>query len=196
MILTSCGKAGDCGWPAPSDKVNLLQTSPRSWAFRNHRASPNSPLSFLSQAPYVKVYLLDNGVCVAKKKTKVARKTLEPLYQQLLSFEESPQGKVLQVFAELFIPHLRKRFHGVRPCRQPPYLPRPFLVLTAERLGKLQSRGPCCKAVDTVVSFKVKYRLANPVPCDKSPWTTYGLHTSYSFPDTPLDSSSERQRSQ
>ncbi|XP_017171892.1 regulating synaptic membrane exocytosis protein 2 isoform X35 [Mus musculus] len=48
-------------------------------------------------APYVKVYLLDNGVCIAKKKTKVARKTLEPLYQQLLSFEESPQGRVLQI---------------------------------------------------------------------------------------------------
>ncbi|XP_075681958.1 regulating synaptic membrane exocytosis protein 2 isoform X4 [Rhinoderma darwinii] len=48
-------------------------------------------------APYVKVYLLENGVCTAKKKTKVARKTLEPLYQQLLSFEESPQGKVLQI---------------------------------------------------------------------------------------------------
>ncbi|XP_074981097.1 regulating synaptic membrane exocytosis protein 2 isoform X19 [Caretta caretta] len=48
-------------------------------------------------APYVKVYLLENGACIAKKKTKVARKTLEPLYQQLLSFEESPQGKVLQI---------------------------------------------------------------------------------------------------
>ncbi|XP_063780355.1 regulating synaptic membrane exocytosis protein 2 isoform X35 [Pseudophryne corroboree] len=48
-------------------------------------------------APYVKVYLLENGVCIAKKKTKVARKTLEPLYQQLLSFEESPTGKVLQI---------------------------------------------------------------------------------------------------
>ncbi|XP_040288489.1 regulating synaptic membrane exocytosis protein 2 isoform X5 [Bufo bufo] len=48
-------------------------------------------------APYVKVYLLENGVCIAKKKTKVARKTLEPLYQQLLSFEDSPQGKVLQI---------------------------------------------------------------------------------------------------
>uniref|UniRef100_A0A8D1VEC7 Regulating synaptic membrane exocytosis 2 n=1 Tax=Sus scrofa TaxID=9823 RepID=A0A8D1VEC7_PIG len=65
-------------------------------------------------APYVKVYLLDNGVCIAKKKTKVARKTLEPLYQQLLSFEESPQGKVLQVFTELYISYLRKYFHGVR----------------------------------------------------------------------------------
>lgn len=48
-------------------------------------------------APYVKVYLLENGACIAKKKTKVARKTLDPLYQQQLSFEENPGGKVLQV---------------------------------------------------------------------------------------------------
>ncbi|XP_056617318.1 regulating synaptic membrane exocytosis protein 1 isoform X10 [Triplophysa dalaica] len=48
-------------------------------------------------APYVKVYLLENGVCKAKKKTKIARKTLDPLYQQALLFEESPQGKVLQI---------------------------------------------------------------------------------------------------
>ncbi|KAM9344548.1 regulating synaptic membrane exocytosis protein 1 isoform 3-T3 [Symphorus nematophorus] len=48
-------------------------------------------------APYVKVYLLDSGTCKAKKKTKIARKTLEPLYQQHLLFDESPQGKVLQV---------------------------------------------------------------------------------------------------
>ncbi|XP_052359208.1 regulating synaptic membrane exocytosis protein 1-like isoform X16 [Oncorhynchus keta] len=48
-------------------------------------------------APYVKVYLLNNGAYVAKKKTKIARKTLDPLYQQALQFEESPQGKVLQV---------------------------------------------------------------------------------------------------
>ncbi|XP_062374948.1 regulating synaptic membrane exocytosis protein 2-like isoform X5 [Sardina pilchardus] len=48
-------------------------------------------------APYVKVYLLDNGVCKAKKKTKIARKTLDPLYQEALLFDQSPQGKVLQV---------------------------------------------------------------------------------------------------
>uniref|UniRef100_A0A4W4FV09 Regulating synaptic membrane exocytosis 1 n=1 Tax=Electrophorus electricus TaxID=8005 RepID=A0A4W4FV09_ELEEL len=48
-------------------------------------------------APYVKVYLLHNGAYVAKKKTKIARKTLDPLYQQTLQFEEGPQGKVLQV---------------------------------------------------------------------------------------------------
>ncbi|XP_067304152.1 regulating synaptic membrane exocytosis protein 2 isoform X34 [Pseudorasbora parva] len=48
-------------------------------------------------APYVKVYLLENGACIAKKKTKVARKTLDPLYQQQLSFEEAPGGKVLQI---------------------------------------------------------------------------------------------------
>ncbi|MCI4391769.1 hypothetical protein PGIGA_G00138200 [Pangasianodon gigas] len=48
-------------------------------------------------APYVKVYLLDNGKCINKKKTRLARKTLDPLYQQQLQFEESPEGKVLQI---------------------------------------------------------------------------------------------------
>lgn len=59
-------------------------------------------------APYVKVYLLDNGVCKAKKKTKIARKTLDPLYQQVLLFDESPQGKVLQVsnICKCYIPLL------------------------------------------------------------------------------------------
>ena len=60
--------------------------------------SPDCLLPSLnSAAPYVKVYLLENGACIAKKKTKVARKTLDPLYQQQLPFEESPGGKVLQV---------------------------------------------------------------------------------------------------
>ncbi|KAF6714461.1 Regulating synaptic membrane exocytosis protein 3 [Oryzias melastigma] len=48
-------------------------------------------------ATYVKVYVLENGVCLAKKKTKVVKKTLDPTYQQALLFDESPQGKVLQV---------------------------------------------------------------------------------------------------
>ncbi|XP_036421811.1 regulating synaptic membrane exocytosis protein 2-like isoform X1 [Colossoma macropomum] len=48
-------------------------------------------------APYVKVYLLDNGKCINKKKTRLARKTLDPLYQQQLQFEENPEGKVLQI---------------------------------------------------------------------------------------------------
>ncbi|XDV34458.1 hypothetical protein PO909_004616 [Leuciscus waleckii] len=37
-------------------------------------------------APYVKVYLLDNGKCINKKKTRT----------QQLQFEENPEGKVLQ----------------------------------------------------------------------------------------------------
>lgn len=66
-------------------------------------------------APYVKVYLLDNGACIAKKKTKVARKTLEPLYQQTLAFEESPGGKVLQVqVTECFLTWLA-RFYRYLP---------------------------------------------------------------------------------
>ncbi|KAG7245117.1 hypothetical protein INR49_023683, partial [Caranx melampygus] len=48
-------------------------------------------------ATYVKVYVLENGVCLSKKKTKVVKKTLDPTYQQALLFDESPQGKVLQV---------------------------------------------------------------------------------------------------
>ncbi|RVE66872.1 hypothetical protein OJAV_G00111540 [Oryzias javanicus] len=48
-------------------------------------------------ATYVKVYVLENGACLAKKKTKVVKKTLDPTYQQALLFDESPQGKVLQV---------------------------------------------------------------------------------------------------
>ncbi|XP_009080695.1 PREDICTED: regulating synaptic membrane exocytosis protein 1 isoform X11 [Acanthisitta chloris] len=55
------------------------------------------PGSKSTPAPYVKVYLLENGTCIAKKKTRIARKTLDPLYQQTLVFDESPQGKVLQV---------------------------------------------------------------------------------------------------
>ncbi|XP_075196343.1 regulating synaptic membrane exocytosis protein 1 isoform X15 [Anomaloglossus baeobatrachus] len=55
------------------------------------------PGSKSTPAPYVKVYLLENGACIAKKKTRIARKTLDPLYQQNLVFEESPNGKVLQV---------------------------------------------------------------------------------------------------
>lgn len=60
-------------------------------------------------APYVKVYLLEHGTCKAKKKTKIARKTLEPLYQQHLLFEESPQGKVLQVQTNQHLVHPRSR---------------------------------------------------------------------------------------
>lgn len=78
-------------WPAVTSEVHHIDEV------------PCSPLMAcfirlsLPSAPYVKVYLLNNGAYVAKKKTKIARKTLDPLYQQALLFEESPQGKVLQV---------------------------------------------------------------------------------------------------
>ncbi|XP_078253980.1 regulating synaptic membrane exocytosis protein 2 isoform X14 [Rhinoraja longicauda] len=61
------------------------------------RGLMGKPGSKALPAPYVKVYLLENGICIAKKKTKVARKTLDPLYQQQLPFEDSPQGKVIQI---------------------------------------------------------------------------------------------------
>ncbi|XP_029469460.1 regulating synaptic membrane exocytosis protein 4 isoform X2 [Rhinatrema bivittatum] len=65
-------------------------------------------------AAYIKLYLLENGVCIAKKKTKVARKSLDPLYNQVLVFTESPQGKVLQVMVWGNYGRMeRKHFMGV-----------------------------------------------------------------------------------
>ncbi|XP_015419437.1 PREDICTED: regulating synaptic membrane exocytosis protein 4 [Myotis davidii] len=65
-------------------------------------------------AAYIKAYLLENGVCIAKKKTKVARKSLDPLYNQVLLFPESPQGKVLQVIVWGNYGRMeRKQFMGV-----------------------------------------------------------------------------------
>ena len=51
----------------------------------------------LSTAPYVKVYLMEGKNCIEKQKTTIARRTLDPLYQQQLYFNEPYAGKILQV---------------------------------------------------------------------------------------------------
>lgn len=48
-------------------------------------------------APYIKVYLMDGKNCSEKQKTSIARRTLDPLYQQQLCFLEPYNGKILQV---------------------------------------------------------------------------------------------------
>ena len=48
-------------------------------------------------APYIKAYLLQGKKCIAKKKTKTARKTLDPLYSQHIEFPQNYNGKILQV---------------------------------------------------------------------------------------------------
>lgn len=48
-------------------------------------------------ASYVKLYVVNGKRCVAKAKTTTARKTLDPFYQQSLSFKENCQGCILQV---------------------------------------------------------------------------------------------------
>ena len=53
----------------------------------------------LFAAPWVKVYLVNGKRCMAKAKTAVARRTLDPLYQQQLVFHEKYFGCVLQVKA-------------------------------------------------------------------------------------------------
>ncbi|CRL06042.1 CLUMA_CG019127, isoform B [Clunio marinus] len=55
------------------------------------------PGSKVLPAPYVKVYLVSGKKCIAKAKTTAARKTLDPLYQQMLAFREPFQGCILQV---------------------------------------------------------------------------------------------------
>ncbi|XP_076685266.1 rab3 interacting molecule isoform X5 [Andrena cerasifolii] len=48
-------------------------------------------------ASFVKVYLVSGRKCIAKAKTMAARKTLDPFYQQSLSFRENCRGCILQV---------------------------------------------------------------------------------------------------
>ena len=55
------------------------------------------PGSKVLPAPYVKVYLSSGKKCIAKAKTTIARKTLDPLYQQQLAFREPFAGCILQV---------------------------------------------------------------------------------------------------
>nr|XP_012225588.1 PREDICTED: regulating synaptic membrane exocytosis protein 2 isoform X2 [Linepithema humile] len=48
-------------------------------------------------ASYVKLYLVNGKRCIEKAKTSMARKTLDPFYQQLLVFKENYRGCILQV---------------------------------------------------------------------------------------------------
>lgn len=57
--------------------------------------------SALIPAPYVKLYLVNGKRCIEKAKTMMARKTLDPFYQQLLAFKENCRGCILQVRASL-----------------------------------------------------------------------------------------------
>lgn len=69
----------------------------KSWAESDSVVCKSLFVSAVVSAAYIKVYLLENGICVAKKKTKSVRKSLDPLYNQVLVFSERPQGKVVQV---------------------------------------------------------------------------------------------------
>uniref|UniRef100_A0A1I7XH62 C2 domain-containing protein n=1 Tax=Heterorhabditis bacteriophora TaxID=37862 RepID=A0A1I7XH62_HETBA len=51
----------------------------------------------INPAPYVKVYLMEGKMCVAKAKTNPVRKTTAPLFQQHLIFNDTPKRKMLQI---------------------------------------------------------------------------------------------------
>lgn len=88
--------------PKPGSK-NIPGTNLTCWNYCTfffcYFPEGSSFYSFIYSFPatYVKVYVLENGMCLAKKKTKVVKRNLDPTYQQALLFDESPQGKVLQV---------------------------------------------------------------------------------------------------
>lgn len=53
---------------------------------------------FLFKAAYVKLYLFDGATCIEKQKTAIARRTLDPMYQEVLRFnEQNFYDKLLQI---------------------------------------------------------------------------------------------------
>ncbi|CAI9604643.1 unnamed protein product [Staurois parvus] len=44
-------------------------------------------------APYIKVYLIENGACLSKKKTRTAKKTWDPVYQQFFCLMKDLRGR-------------------------------------------------------------------------------------------------------
>ncbi|XP_071966092.1 regulating synaptic membrane exocytosis protein 2-like isoform X3 [Antedon mediterranea] len=55
------------------------------------------PSAKILPAPWVKLYLMDGNRCIGKRKTKIARRTLNPEYRQSLLFDEDYRGKVLRI---------------------------------------------------------------------------------------------------
>ncbi|VDN37454.1 unnamed protein product, partial [Gongylonema pulchrum] len=82
-------------------------------------AAPFIPaFAVFSQAPYVKVYLLEGKQCVAKAKTHAVRRTTAPLFQQHIVFSESPRKKMLQITVMGDYGRMeRKSFMGIAQIR-------------------------------------------------------------------------------
>lgn len=66
----------------------------------------------LITAPYVKLYLVNGKRCIEKAKTMMARKTLDPFYQQLLAFKENCRGCILQVYYYFLFHNFLVRFYA------------------------------------------------------------------------------------
>ncbi|OTF82353.1 hypothetical protein BLA29_000461 [Euroglyphus maynei] len=65
-------------------------------------------------APFVKVYLFRKGKCISKAKTQMARRTLDPLFQQQLLFTDNYKGCILHVVVNGLYGRMdKKSFMGV-----------------------------------------------------------------------------------
>uniref|UniRef100_A0A183HMZ6 C2 domain-containing protein n=1 Tax=Onchocerca flexuosa TaxID=387005 RepID=A0A183HMZ6_9BILA len=69
-------------------------------------------------APYVKVYLLEGKQCIGKAKTRSARRTNSPIFQQHIVFSETPRKKILQITVMADYGRMeRKAFLGIVQIR-------------------------------------------------------------------------------
>lgn len=89
-------------------------------------------LIILISAPYVKLYLVNGKKCIEKAKTMMARKTLDPFYQQLLAFKENCRGCILQVRFQLFLMFLQ----CVHVCL---IIILSYIVVSGDGVGRLRS---------------------------------------------------------
>jgi regulating synaptic membrane exocytosis protein 2 len=54
-------------------------------------------LILIIKATYVKLYMFSGRTCIEKQRTTLARRTLDPMYQQNLQFVQNYQGNILQM---------------------------------------------------------------------------------------------------
>ncbi|XP_006814376.1 regulating synaptic membrane exocytosis protein 4-like [Saccoglossus kowalevskii] len=50
-----------------------------------------------ARACYLKLYLMDDSKCISKKKTRLSRRSLEPVFQQKFEFKKKFKGRQLEV---------------------------------------------------------------------------------------------------
>uniref|UniRef100_A0A673GN72 Regulating synaptic membrane exocytosis protein 4-like n=1 Tax=Sinocyclocheilus rhinocerous TaxID=307959 RepID=A0A673GN72_9TELE len=103
-------------------------------------------------AAYIKVYLLENGICTAKKKTKSVRKSLDPLYNQVIVWgnygrmdRKCFMGVARILLEELDLTNMVIGWYKLFPTSSmvdPTMAP---LIRHSSQLSLESTVGPCCE---------------------------------------------------